>query len=232
MEVSYRVEDMACKGERLSKAQRKKLSRLAIERYKRVRGEEAQGEPTHKRCNKCGELKTLEDFYWFKRKLASGEVTRYPQSRCKECDVEVRKRNWERLRAEGVDLAALKRRYEANEDQSRRRQRWRENQAILRRKQGRRAKERPAALPRRGETLPLKPIVELLESKLDLDVENANQFASKGLAALGEQSGISQRRIWGILHGEYKRVSLSTVDKLLHGLGLQHMLPILYPEEV
>lgn len=214
---------MARKGERLPKAQREMLSRLAIERHRKAEAGR-QGSPSHKRCNKCGDWKSLELFYEFKRKLASGKTASYPQSRCKECDIAIRKRNWARLKDEGVDTAALKRRYEANEDPERRRQRWRENQAILRRKAGRAIQSKDGSLPQKGHRFSPGPLVDLLNKELSA------AGGSGGPGLLAEQSGVDQRRIYGLLHGEYEQVSLSVVDRLLHGLGLPHMLPILYPE--
>lgn len=72
-----------------------------------------------------------------------------------------------------------------------------------------------------GERLAPGPLIELLNKELGT--------STPGL--LAAQSGIDQRRIYGLLRGEYEQVSLSVVDRLLHGLGLPHMLPILYPEE-
>lgn len=211
---------MAQRGERLSAQQRRRLSQLAIERHMRNL-KLLEGEPSSKRCNKCGNTKPLTEFYKFKRKLASGIIASYPQSRCKKCDIVIRKRNWERQKANGVDVAALKRRYEANEDPERRRQRWRENQAILRRKAGRSVQPRVTQRPAEGAYLDIEPLALFLERELEIRTG----------PTISAASGIDERRLTSILRREYKTVSLRLVDSLLSGLGVPHELPILYPEE-
>lgn len=212
---------MARKGERLSRAMREKLSRLAIERHRRNISLR-KGDPEFKRCNRCSKRKPLDEFYKFKRKLASGETAVYPQSSCKRCDIEIRTRNWQRLKDEGFDVAALKRRYEANEDQERRRQRWKENYAIWRSRHGgtgpTRNSKRLHAM--KGLKLPIEPIALLLE----------REESERDRTLIAEQTGVGERRIYGIVKRETATVSLSVIDQLLTGLGLSHELPVLYPE--
>lgn len=215
---------MARKGERLTQEQREQLSQIAIQRHERDLAQR-KGAPEYKRCNKCGERKPLSEFYKFKRKLVSGSTSLYPQSRCKRCDIEIRKRNWGRLKAKGVDVAALKRRYEANEDPEKRRRRWRENHAIWRRKQGMRVLGPRRAFEDKDSNVPIKPIATWLREEA---TSKGREISERSLA---EQTGIWERQIGIILREEQAMVRLSTVDRILVSLDAPHMLHELYPEE-
>ena len=214
---------MARKGERLSREYRDKIGRAAKERYLQSLSQR-NGEPKQKRCNKCGLTKNLDKFYKNKRKLRSGIIAIYPMSRCKECDKKARARNWQRLKDEGVDVAALKRKYEANEDPERRRKRWRENHAIYRRKKGIPI-GKPRKLPKeRDRDVPVEPIALWLHEKVGV------KRGEQEIGLIASRTGIDERRISSILKKEQSKVRLSTVDRLLVGLDAPpHELLLLYP---
>lgn len=230
---------MAKKGEPLSAEFKQELSRLAKERYRRNL-ESQVGEPERKRCAKCERWLLIDgNFYVRKIKIRSGIVER-AESWCKKCVSQIQKDRYLRQKAEGVDFRARQKRYEAKEDPRQRRKRRNEREAVRRRKAGMKVRK-PFTQPMGGgEKLDLRPIVSLLENELPALAQKRNDFnkpngisgdGSTGVGILAERSGVHQRRIYGLLHGEYKHVSLSVVDRLLCGLGLPHMLPILYPEE-
>lgn len=201
-------------------------------RLRYLEGLEGQGELDRKRCSKCGVYKTIREFTMVKgRPLKSGGWAPKPCSWCRACTREHSRQTRERYRAEGT-LAERKRQEEGREDPERRRRRKREQGAIERRKAGVKARKPFTQALHAGVRLEPGPIVELLAKELRLrngQGTAVNQH-HKGLGVLAEHSGVPPRRIWGLIHGEYEHVALSVVDRLLIGLGLPHMLAILYPE--
>lgn len=229
---------MTRKKSQYSRAWRKKVGE-GVSRYYRQLLEEGHALPENKRCPQCDTVKSRERFGVVKRKLKSGLTSETLASWCNECKARKQRERLERLRAEGIDVKARKaasdRRWRASMTTKKReawRERMREAQAIQRRKKGDRVLGwRKGTQPlTEGERLEPKPIIDLLVTELNLDGEAVNQFTAKGLGALAERSGVPPRRIYGLLHGEYDQVALSTVDRLLIGMDLPHMLPILYPE--
>lgn len=224
---------MGAKGQKLTVKQRRKISDGRRKGYLASLERKPVAEPELKRCCGCGEWKRRgsksedSDFHWRRRtKSKSGVVRFYPESRCKVCRRTQNREITERERAEGVDIQARWRLWFSRQSvryQQELLRRKRERETALRRELGAqpqrgRYQEREAV---EGKRLSPQPLVDLLNKELSA--------SSPGL--LAEQSGVDQRRIYGLLHGEYEQVSLSVVDRLLHGLGLPHMLPILYPEE-
>lgn len=228
---------MAGKRKKRPLAQRKRIATGVSRRYAETYEPYVPG---RKRCTICKALKDKDAFYLRRRKLKSGLVSEILESECRACLAGARKKMRQELRDQGIDVAtrekpyiskwraslSLRRKKEIHEQQ-------REWAAVRRRKEGRPAngKRGGGQLPGAGATLPTEPIIALLEDELNLEESGSNQYASKGIGRLADQSGVAQRRIYGLLHGEYEKVALSTVDRLLHGLGLPHMLPILYPED-
>lgn len=221
-----------------SRKERREIGERTSQRYREVL-EEGQFLPPRKLCARCGETKDAVAFSVRKKRLKSGIVSENLESWCKEC----RRRDWherrQRKEASGIDVRALKtasdRRWRENLSPKKRealRERMREAQAIQRRKEGDRVLGwRKGMQPlTEGERLRPGPIVDLLTEAFGLNGEAANQYENKGLGLLSELSGVPPRRIYGLMHGEYNRVALSTVDRLLVALGLPHMLAILYPE--
>lgn len=144
---------------------------------------------------------------------------------CKACAALAEKKRKRRLEGEGVDVKAKKRvadrRWRASLSPKKLaalREREREWQVITRRKRNEGSGNGSRSTEYGGGSLPVAPLLPLLEAESEL-------------GNLAKRSGVDQRRIYGLLHGEYETAALSTVDKLLHGLGQEHMLPILYPEE-
>lgn len=231
---------MAKKGEPLPVELKEKLSRLAKERY--LRNLEVQvAEPDYKRCAKCERYLLIEgNFYIRKRKTRSG-VVKAPESWCIECVSEIQKARYEREKEAGTDLRARRKRYEAKEDPTRRRNRRNESEAIRRRKLGMKVRKPFTQALSSGEILPAGPLLELLQKEMPLLAQARNDSTtpsktkwgtkSDGSGPLAEISGVPARRLYDLLHGRSERVSLSVVDRLLTGLGLPHMLPILYPED-
>jgi hypothetical protein len=212
-------------------AQRRKAIGEGVSRRHRENWEEDSPLPESKRCSRCRKFKKAETFGITKRKLKSGVVSRSLNAWCKACAALAEKERKQRLEAKGVDVKARKReqdrRWRANLSPAKLaalREREREWQAITRRKNGHGAygARRGAQENNEGDRLPPGPLVDFLEAKLGSDTE--------GIGMLAHRSGIAQRRIYGLLHGEYEKVALSTIDKLLLGLGAPHMLAILYPE--
>lgn len=218
---------MGAKGQRLTATQRAKIS-AARKRYLASLPAPV-ADSTHKRCSKCGTTKPLSEFHWSTRKPKGRQATRRPESACKVCKLAQNKETRERERREGRDAYARWTQWwerKRAEDPAYYQQflaKKREREVTLRREQG--ARPMPGHYRKRlaaeGERLPAGPLVDLLNQELN----------ASSPRLLAEQSGVDQRRIYGLLHGEYEQVSLSVVDRLLHGLGLPHMLPILYPEE-
>lgn len=209
---------------------RRKIGEGVSKRYQRLL-EEGHPLPDRKRCSKCRETRPAGDFGIVRRKLKSGLVSETLASWCKPCNARHQRERLKRLKAEGIDVTALKtasdQRWRESLSPAKRealRKRMREAQTAQRRKKGHAAypSRQGAQESHEGDRLSPSPLVSLLKAEFAAD--------GKGIGVLAERSGIAQRRIYGLLHGEYERVALSTVDRLLHGLGLPHMLPIIYPE--
>lgn len=199
--------------------------------------ESRQGEPTHKRCSKCLRTKPVADFYQRKVKRKSGFVHVYAESSCKDCFKAQQKGIREARRDTGFDEYERWKRWWAgasSEQKAKTRELDREKQAAYRRRQGlpARGSRRGTRPPTEGSRLDAAPLIALLNEALGLNGEPviANGATSKGLGRLAEKSHVNPRRLHEILHGNQECVSLSVVDRLLVGLGLPHMLPILYPE--
>lgn len=222
---------MGGKRKKRSLEERRRIGAAVSARYRETL-EEGQYLPPRKKCARCKETKIAAAFSVRKKTLKSGIVSENLESWCKEC----RRLDWHRRKAEqeaeGLDVRALKtaadrawRKGLSPKKRAALRERMREAQAIQRRKNGHGSigSRRGAQRSHEGERMEPGPLARLLEAELD--------GGSRGIGLLAERSGIAQRRIYGLLHDEYTQVALSTVDKLLHGMGLPHMLPILYPEE-
>lgn len=229
---------MRSKRKTYSRARRKAIGEGVSRRYQES-WEKHPELPEKKRCPKCTEILAASAFGITRRKLKSGIVVERLSSWCRECSAEAQRERIARLQAEGVDVKAKKReqdrRWRANlppKKLAALREREREWQAITRRKKGDRVLGwRKGMQPlTEGERLEPGPIIELLVKEFDLKGEPNNPYENKGLGLLAERSDVPPRRIYGLLHEEYDRVALATVDKLLIGMGLPHMLPILYPE--
>lgn len=219
-----------------SRERRRKIGEGVSRKYRETLEAEGASLPEKKRCSKCGGFKGAENFVVRRRKLKSGIVSETLRAKCNECNALNQKERIRRLAAEGVDVRRIKR---EQDNQWRKnlspqrlaalREYQREHQAIYRRRKGGSAAKSKGQHNHEGERLSPEPIVGLLWQ--ELDDKRGRQTPSNGIGLLAEHSGIAQRRIYGLLRGEYEQVALSTVDKLLHGMGLPHMLPILYPEE-
>lgn len=203
----------------LSAETKAKISATHIERFKQSLSERVE-EPTHKRCARCKENKRVDEFTQVKRTLRSGLIAVFPHSPCKKCKAAKVKRRKERLQAEGVDIRALQRGYEANEDPERRKQRRREAEAVKRHKQGIEARG-PYKHEGGAQKLPYGPIAAFLEDAL----------AIHRMGQIAELTETSGRRLFAILNGEVERVSLRTVDRILTGLSCPEALHDLYPAE-
>lgn len=69
-----------------SEETRRRISETQRERAREMR-QHAAPHPTTRVCSACGERKSVStDFYWRRRKLASGGYSTIPMSRCKDCD--------------------------------------------------------------------------------------------------------------------------------------------------
>lgn len=218
-----------------SRERRRKIGEGVSRRYRETL-EVEDGLPEKKRCSKCTRYKTAKNFVVRRRKLKSGAVSETLRAKCKKCEALNQKERIQRLAAEGVDVRKIKReqdnRWRRNLSPKKLaalREYQREQQTIHRRKNGKSATGKHVRHGHEGERLKPGPIVGLLWR--ELDGLGKQEIPSAGIGRLAERSGIDQRRIYGLLRGEYERVGLSTVDKLLYGMGLPHMLPILYPEE-
>lgn len=221
---------MPRKGQKLTAAQRQKIGEGQRRAY-RERAKQPIVPLDRKPCSKCGKVQAIGEFPVIRKKLKSGNVAEYAGSWCRRCKAAYSKRVREKLKKEGL-LRARQKRYEENEDPERRKARRREWENARRREEGRPMGRRSVQPSGAGQRLDCKPLIELLVKELRLEEGTAgNQHNSKGLQRLAESSGVAQRRIYGLLHGEYEQVALSTADRLLTTLGLTHMLPILYPED-
>lgn len=175
-----------------------------------------------KPCSKCKEVRPIEDFYVRKAKLKSGGYVKRPESWCKECTKRIHKERMAKKGREGIDLATLRKGYEAKENRERRLQRKREWGATRRREEGRPVSKRSLKPhPREGVYLPTKPLSTFLRKEVD----------GRGFQAVSEAVGLSERRLSSILACEYPNVTLQVVDRFLSALGVPHELPILYPED-
>lgn len=230
---------MGAKGHKLSAETKRKIGAKTSERYRRARLE-AIAEPDCKRCSKCEATKPLEEFHIRRYKIKNG-WREGPEARCKACKYVDYKRWKARKREEGVDLYALWLRYnrkgKTKARKATRATQARERRAVKRREEGRPIRPRPAQPYAEGKRLSAAPLVALLEAELPRlaqernDCNKPGNFESNGTGILGEASGVDPRRIYGLLHGQQEQVALSVVDRLLCGLGMPHMLPILYPED-
>lgn len=228
---------MAAKGQKLTAEQRAKIGEGIHRSYEKARRSWV-GSPTHKHCQRCDETKPLHEFSLRKQRLVSGELSIGAHHPCKKCVAKRGKDRRERLKKEGK-LKAFEKRQRERRDKDKQRAYVRESKAKRRREEG-----RPVRGPRKkqalhaGQPLNVQPLIGLLEKELPLLAQARNaangreegEFASDGSGALAELSGVSPRRLYSLLHGKQEVVALSTVDKILVGLGLPHMLPILYPE--
>jgi hypothetical protein len=211
---------MARRGERLSAETRAKISEALIRNFKSSLRERI-AEPLTKRCARCNKVKSVEEFTQVRHKLKSGLVAVHPHSPCKKCKAEQTKAYRERLAAEGVDLRARQRRYEANEDVEKRRRRRREWAAAKRREEG-----KPVRGPykRNASSTPqvsTRPIARFLRGRLE----------NESKADISALTGVEVRRLFSIQQEEYPSVSLEIVDALLTGLGCPDELQALYPLE-
>lgn len=190
--------------------------------------------PERKRCSRCELWKDASEFLIRKHKLKSGVVSRTLNSWCRLC-VNQGAEQWRQTKRSGGELAALQRCYkqkwrtnlsaEKREEKNRRNREW---SAAQRRSEG--IEPRGGAIPRppgKHESVDASPLVTLLRREME-HWEKESGYPVSGL--LAEAVGISQRRLYALLHGEQVKVALPTVDKILVGLGLPHMLSILYPE--
>lgn len=211
---------MAKKGEKLSVETRQKISESQIARFKRRLEEEDTAAPSHKRCTKCGELKSVVDFYLVKRKLKSGLVSVWPQTPCKSCRGKQEKVRRQQLKAEGVDLQARKRQAEANEDREKRLQRRREWAAIRRREEGKAVRGPYKETSPRSRYLNALPLVAFLRS-----------LPSGVLHDLKACSDSMERKVNSLFANEHNHLELRTADKILLALGCPEQMNILYPLE-
>lgn len=233
-------------GKKLTREHRRNLSR-GKQRYWRAHllGETL---PERKRCSRCKKMKDAAAFSIRRYKRKSVPVVEKLDAACKRCNARIAKERRERRIAENVDVWAIdKARRErwkkglSPAQLAEQRERHREWSASKRRKAGAAPRgaygERRAPRPlHAGDRLDARPLVKLLKKELAFlakernEANNPGDYQSNGLGPLAEVAGVSQRRLYALLHGEQDLVALSTVDKLLVGLGLPHMLPILYPE--
>lgn len=191
--------------------------------------------PARKRCSRCELWKDASEFLIRKHKLKSGLVSRTLNSWCRPC-VNQGTEEWRQIKRSVGELTALQRcykqRWNANLSSRKREEKNRRNRewgAAQRRREGIEPRDggmspRP---PGKHESVDAFPLVTFLRKEMGCWEKESGHPVS-GL--LAEAGGISQRRLYALLHGEQERVALQTVDKILVGLGLPHMLSILYPE--
>jgi hypothetical protein len=204
--------------------------------------------PEKKRCSSCRKWQPSSAFVIRKRKLKSGATSVSLNAWCRKCTSAGTKR-WRKEKKARGEMAQLQSQYyekwyaglspKRREAKNRYQREW---MATRRREEGRSVTGSRTVKQelQSGDRLDPLPLIEMLERELprlakDRNEANAQQgmgdFLSNGTGILAEISGVSPRRLYALLHGEQELVALSTVDKILSGLGLPHMLPILYPED-
>jgi hypothetical protein len=216
---------MPRKGEPLPKKTRARLSAALRKSFREyVAGLDPATFPTTKRCTKCGEVKPISAFSVRRFPLKSGFIAIRPLPSCKPCKAREVKERRERRMAEGVDVAAIQRVYNARRLRTPEiREYHREWSAIRRRKEGVVERGPNAKTPEgRGKSLPLEPIAKLLR-------EEVKRRGNVQIVAAA--CGLNPRRINGICREEEKGVTLRVIDAILTGLGMPEELPRLYPEE-
>jgi len=198
--------------------------------------------PEKKRCSRCKETKDAAEFSIRKYKRKSVPVVEKLEAACKKCNARIAKERRNRRIAEGIDVHAIERaRQKAHRERlstarlEQLRERHREWQAAKRREEGAKprgsyGKRRKAQSLTAGQRLDAQPLIEILERELPHIAKEHNESNSNGTGLLAVRSGVSERRLYELLHGRQQTVTLSVVDRLLTGLGLPHMLPILYPD--
>lgn len=202
----------------LSEATKAKISAAAIERFRRGLAERV-AEPTHKRCARCEEVKSVEGFSSRKRKRKSGIVAVAPAGYCKPCEAE-RVAAWKQRKIKEGTWHKYRERNERNRDKAKLRQYQREWHAAKRREEGRAVRAK-GSTPAVNHWLPAAPLVTFLR--------RAEEIYDQGQIA--ELTGVAQRRLYAILKAEVQLVRLSTVDQLLTGLSCPEVFHDLYPAE-
>lgn len=178
---------------------------------------------THKRCTKCEKVKPVADFPIRRQKLKCGLIHVRPEASCRKCLSEKDKAWRERKKAEGVDLNARQREWKKKNtpaQKERRRIRERERQAIKRRKEGippRNFKKKRSQFD--GPNYPAAPLREFLEQR------------GESNRAIADAAKMHERRIFALMVGEVSTITLSTLDRILLGLGCPEELHRLYPVE-
>lgn len=176
-------------------------------------------EITHKRCSKCGEVKSVQEFSTRRFWLKCGLVSLRPESACKECVNERMRARYRQLKAEGRDPAAVQRKRYARLSEAAKaksRQRHRERLAIKRREE-----ERPVRGAYNGngqaieQPLDVAPLVEFLD---EIDCP-------------ARIPGMDPRHLYALRNGERAKVTLETVDRILLALDCPGKLHELYPLE-
>lgn len=194
-----------------------KISAAQVARFL-AKVENPPDQPESKQCSTCHEWKSLAAYYQKKYYRPKSDVTVfYPEQPCKPCRAKHDKLRRDRLKAEGK---LEKKKYVSN---ARGRRRHRERLTARRRAEGRKPRVFKKPRPREGtydHRLPSGPIKLTLERELE----------TRSITEISEATGVSQRRLHGILHGEFPKTSLKNVDKILHGLGMPEEFHILYPD--
>lgn len=211
---------MGAKGQKLTAEQRAKIGRGIHKHYEESRKERI-GEPTHKKCAKCGKTKPVSEFSPRRQKLTSGSFSVSWHSPCKKCQAAKMSARRARLKAEGK-LRDYEKRLREGRDKEKQRAYVRESKAKRRREEGRPVRasgKQPHH--REGDFLETEPLALFLEGEMK----------ERSFQAISEAAGINQRQLTTILAREYPTVSLRTVDRFLTGLGAPEALSILYPED-
>lgn len=217
---------MAPKGQKLTLEQRRNIARGISTRYREVI-EEGTFIPPEKRCTKCGQKKKAEDFYLRKRKLKSGIYAERLESACLACNAVYHK---EKRATEGeshrIKQRLYSKRWRASLSPQKKRilhEKSREQAAARRRQEGRRANGSTKLKYGVDKEIPAGPLREWLKKESGVDC--------RCITLLAEQTGVSARRIGALIREEQLAVRLSTVDRILLGLGSPHLLQELYPLE-
>lgn len=236
-----RSEDGRFLSGEMSAELREAISRGQIERHRRQREALKDAPPiTTKICSRCKEPKRVPDDYVMrKRKLKSGDVTRYPSGECNEC-ARKRKQNWADRNRETV--RERQRRWNANRDPEHRRRYQRDYQRMQRVLEGvtprgpwrryRHELEADAAVK-----LDAQPLIDEIAGRwrngmetYDLNLERMRVDMGKPtINDLVVWTGIHQSTIGDILRGQ-RFVRPHEAETILRAFGREDRLLELYPE--
>jgi len=215
------------KGKKLTRAQRKAISE-GKRRFWREQYEQGWSLPKKKRCPRCKRVKAASAFGRRRYKLKSVPTGEKLDYWCKKCNSKAATERRNRRIAEGIDVRGIekaareRRKAEASPaKRERERERSREWSAIRRRKNGAAARGAYKQLVDKDREVPAAPLAMWLQKVTGAEEETR---------LISKQTGVPERRIGAILRGEQLKVRLSTVDRILTGLGSSpHELNRLYP---